>query len=487
MPLEEDPLQSLKLPLLASQRKGCDAGVTPSTAASLHRRTTASPGSSLRSTASTTSTVSWQEGGTAVGLREPEPAASRKEPRGPGGLATLFNLTGAILGAGILSMPYAFKIAGLATILVVVALGAMTAYTAVLIPRCLERAMKVVPAHERRGEPLDWPLIGYAALGSAGRRLVNAVFLAELFFILMAFLVVNGSNAQLLLPDASRSTLIGASGAFSCVLLFVPFRVFSYFFLVGHVALGTTVASMVVSGLHLPELPDSSDYELVRWQGLPQTVGIILFCNVAHGTIPSIYMPCGCKRHFSQVTQVSFAMVAALYFMTGASGYLFFGSAAQQNIVSNLGRDLSHAPIAGLEFLPVLASAGFVVKLQTSFPLYATPIVSAAEALLGLSSGSVFSLPRVLVRAGVMTGCSALAIVLKDHMANCIALTGSLLSMCTAIIFPTTFYFLLFRRELSWIDVLLLAGICAIGIYFQATGTRDSLVQILGIGGDVAP
>jgi len=464
MPPDEEALDALTVPLLAARQKVADVG-TPSTAASLHCRLGASVDSLLPAAAS------------------PVTPQQQRKPVGPGVLATGANLTGAIFGAGILSMPYAFRIAGWAAAVAVVVVGCLTASTAVLITHCLERALRVIPARERHGEPEDWPLIGYAALGPAGRRLVNGVFLTELYFILMAFLVVNGSNAQLLMPSISRSVHISVSGVLSFAMLFFPFWVFSYFFAVGHIAMATTIALMAISGMQLPEFPDPSEYLWVRWEGLGQAVGILIFCNVAHGTVPSMYMPCSCKRRFPGITQAAFGVVAIVYILTGASGYFFFGGAVQQNIVSNLGKDLAQAPLPGLESLSRIASVGFVVKLQTSFPMYATPLVNAAEAVLGLAQGSLMVMPRIGVRAVLMLGTTGLAVLLQDNMADCIALTGSLLSMCTAIIFPSAFYFLLYRKELSRVNVLLLAGTCAVGVYFQITGTRDSLFQLFGGSG----
>jgi len=348
----------------------------------------------------------------------------------------------------------------------------------VLIGRALERAVKVVPVQERKGEPADWPLIGYAAFGNFGRRVVKSVFLGELYFILMAFLVVNGSNAQMLFPSASRSLLISTSGAMSFVLLFCPPKVFSYFSLLGHVAMGTAIVLLVVSGFSLPESPDASDYRVLRAPGLAQVVGIIVFCNVAHGTLPSTYMRCSCKKQFASVARTSFGLVGGVYMATGAVGYFFLGRAIQQNFISNIGKDFTGRPIPGLESLPFIASVGFVIKMQMSFPLYASPILGIAEATLGLT-GESHTVQKALLRLVVMAGTTWLAVLLQDSMADCIALTGSLLSMCTAIIFPTACYWKLFRKELSRQHLLGLACIGAIGVYFQVTGTIDSVRQII--------
>jgi len=165
--------------------------------------------------------------------------------------------------------------------------------------------------------------------------------------------------------------------------------------------------------------------------------------------------------------------------MVGAGGYFLFGAATQQNFISNISKDLTGAAIRGLEALPFFASAGYIVKLQMTFPLYAMPIVQVAETGLRFTNDTPF-LARALVRGAVVTAATAVAVLLQDHMANCISLTGSLFSMCTAIIFPTTFYWKLHRKKLSGANLLLLALIGCVGLYFQVTGTRDSVMKILG-------
>eukprot|EP00930_Biecheleria_cincta_P042232 TRINITY_DN29052_c0_g1_i1.p1 TRINITY_DN29052_c0_g1~~TRINITY_DN29052_c0_g1_i1.p1 ORF type:complete len:481 (+),score=53.21 TRINITY_DN29052_c0_g1_i1:158-1444(+) len=425
--------------------------------------------------ASTTSTAStellgWSPKSSTSSSR----TGSEKCIRGaPGRLATATNITGSILGAGILAVPYCYQLVGWSAGLVIVAAGAITSYTAMLIVHCLETAVSRVPMEEQQSDSCDWPLIGYAAFGWLGQVAVQAVFMAEMWFVLMAFLVVNGANLHLLIPSVPRPALIASSGLVAFASLHVPVRVLAWFSGMGHIAMATAFALLLATGIHNHLHGDTPEWSSYRWfhaPGLSQVVGIAIFCSVCHGALPTLYRTCGCKSRFSLLSVVSFALCALIYVFVGFLGYALFGDATEENIMGNIGRDLTGASIPVLGSFGRVASASLVIKLQSKFPIYAMSIVSAVEARGGIA--------KRLARVFVMAVTTVMAIYLREHMASCMALTGSLLQMCTAVTFPSLFYFKLHRETLSYGHCALLAMVFASGLWFQVTGTIDSIRKI---------
>lgn len=177
-------------------------------------------------------------------------------------------------------------------------------------------------------------------------------------------------------------------------------------------------------------------------------------------------MPMKAKHEFSGIVVTSFSASFIVYLFTGAIGYFCFAGAIQQNVIQNIGRDLELNLLPGLAFMPVLASAGFVLKLQLSFPLFAAPLISACEAHMGMSAHTP-SWQKFVWRAAFMAGTTLVAVLMKDSMADVLALTGCLFSMSTALIFPAVFYFKLFKSELSFMQSSFLILLTMVGLYFM--------------------
>jgi len=389
--------------------------------------------------------------------------------------ATTFNLTSAILGAGGLSVPFAFRLFGWSMVGILAVCIFISLYTALLIVRCLDRAIEEVPQQVRDQEPVDWPLIGLAACGPTGQRLVQICFLCDLFFILMSLLVVNGNILHQFFPRFGKSYLIGFTGFMSWVLLFCSFQFLGYFSFLGLVAMGLTLAFMMVTGTKLSHYPDMSDYSSVNFANTSEVVGIALFCFTAHAAIPCIYARMAEKKAFPAVAALSFGVSGSVYILFGVIGYALFAMATRENVLANIGRNLDHSNIAGLEFMPRMASGLFAFKLQTTFPLYAAPVIGACEAAMKTSDAS-----KIALRAAFMVFTTGLAVFLQDAMADCMAFTGCLFSMCTTVIFPCFFALTLFRNETATWEVLLLVSILLVATYFQVTGTVSVGRRILG-------
>ncbi|KAL6615500.1 hypothetical protein ACP70R_037770 [Stipagrostis hirtigluma subsp. patula] len=113
---------------------------------------------------------------------------------------TCLNLTNAVSGIGVLSMPYAVSQGGWLGLPLFAAVGAVCYYTGTLIERCMRADPTTIASY---------PDIGQFAFGAAGRRAIAFFMYVELYLVAVSFLVLEGDNLDKLFPGASLEPLPG--------------------------------------------------------------------------------------------------------------------------------------------------------------------------------------------------------------------------------------------------------------------------------------
>merc|ERR1712190_704968 len=131
--------------------------------------------------------------------------------------------------------------------------SAFTCGTAILIGWCMEASKPILKQFEMPEAAIDWPMLGFAAFGSSGRRLVTLVFVTELWFVLVSYLVANGINVNIVCPSVSKSQGIMICGALSFLLLFASAKLLSYFSIFGILSTCCAACSLAWSAEAMPE------------------------------------------------------------------------------------------------------------------------------------------------------------------------------------------------------------------------------------------
>uniref|UniRef100_A0A7S1W6I8 Amino acid transporter transmembrane domain-containing protein n=1 Tax=Alexandrium catenella TaxID=2925 RepID=A0A7S1W6I8_ALECA len=400
---------------------------------------------------------------------------------GNGRLVTVFNIANGLLGTGLLVVPNAFRQCGWATALIFLAMAALSSGSAVLIIRCMSRAEARVPPWRRKGgEPVDWPLIGQAALGRPGRLLVQCIWVTGLYLKQVFCLVLNGQNLSILFPRASSSLLVGVSGLAAFGALYVPAKFDECFSFMGIAVTALIAAAVLTSGSQMPERPAASEYQVFDPSPFVTVATTALFCCQMHSAIPSIYlsMKPESKRCFWKVSVLSFGSAFAVYMLVGAAGYFFFAGSTQENVAKNIALDLHMEPIPNLGFLRLVLAALIVVKTQVTFPMFCWPLLHAASAALKSRGCSSRSSP-LLLKLSFLVLTTLPAIFLAQQMLAVLSLCSAIVATSTAIIFPTAFYMLLFKDRLKAWHFLLLGALFACGVYLQVTGTARAISRIV--------
>ncbi|KAG2598872.1 hypothetical protein PVAP13_5KG384800 [Panicum virgatum] len=236
---------------------------------------------------------------------------------------TCLNLTNAVSGIGVLSMPYAVAQGGWLSLALFALVGAICYYTGTLIERC----MRADPA-----AVASYPDIGAFAFGSAGRRAVAAFMYVELYLVAISFLVLEGDNLDKLFPGATVDLLgyrlqgkqLFIALAASVVLPTTWLKnlgVLAYVSAVGLVSSAVLTVSLVWAGLAGTGFHRNST-SVLNLSGLPTSLGLYFVCFTGHAVFPTIYSSMRNNKHFSKVLLISSVLCSVNYGLTASDAGL---------------------------------------------------------------------------------------------------------------------------------------------------------------------
>jgi len=430
--------------------------------------------------------------------------------------ATL-NLLNNLLGAGLLSMPYAMASAGLLTGLALMAVVAVAnRYTLLLVLKMSEAVL----------EENSYPEIGRHVFGQHGLLAVLAAYLLFTGGILTAYLIAITDILQQLtwLSGAPRLVLV-----FLAVLICAPgatlrslrhVALLSGVCMLGVCALVVTLTAVCIGDLFSPAQSNApidyegrpGDVDLFRFDPRRLLAGCALFAlqfSVQAGGIEVLSRirpdersdPAGAEADVGGggddtssvpaaegISKVAFSIAGAFSAVIGSAAYLRFGDKVKGDVLLNFG------PTAPQNALTVARVAyGFVVTC--SFAFIMVPCRFAALDVFALrrrdhvgETGDAVPAEKFRrVTAAILAACSAVAWLVPD-LARMLELVGVWATMALAFVLPCAFFLELRRRQeglavLSPANALPL-GLVAFGILVAVVSGVDG---ILGVARGSAP
>ncbi|KAJ2765442.1 hypothetical protein IWQ56_004094 [Coemansia nantahalensis] len=359
--------------------------------------------------------------------------------RGASMAASFFNLTNAIVGAGLIGLPYAARQAGVAVgaaMIVVVAL--LVAWTL----RVLALSSKLA------GQPTYQGLVQHC-FGGAG-LLASSLFQGAMAGGGMAsFIVIVGDTLPHVLAALMPAAAASRAGAvlfsrrfvvaFFVVCLAYPLSLYRDVGKLGKtsafavIAMCTIVVAVVVEGPRIdPGLraPPGTPVRLAA-TGVFQAVGVITFAFVCHHNSFMIY---GSLRkptlnRYFEVIRISTLASTAVSLVIAVAGYLCFRDRTQGNILNNFPQDS----------LPInIARLLFALNMIATFPMETLVAREVVEELF--FGGRAFSLRR---HVAITTCLCAASLAVGETVCNLgllLELTGGLSASFLAFILPPACY-----------------------------------------------
>ncbi|GBF90516.1 hypothetical protein Rsub_03512 [Raphidocelis subcapitata] len=431
---------------------------------------------------------------------------------------TLFNLVNVIMGAGFVSMPYACRMGGWASLAVVWALCAVFAWTGTVVLDCCRRvdaaraaaAAAGRPPKQQEGAPpaaaaggAGLRRAGYedtaeAAFGPVARRIVSGLMYAELLGICIVYFVLEAEALSTLLAHTPAAAALAAAlppganvfAAASAALIIPTVLLPDLAALSGLGALSVAAALSLGAALALlwwagpaaagAAAAAAGSAAAVVPATLPQVLGIVAFVYAGHSTFPVVQQSMRRPGDAPRVLVAAYVTVAAICSFVGWFGYATYGATAADVITANLPKG------APLTLACVMLTA---VSPFAAFALTLEPVALALQRAFVAAKGGGGEAPyalRAAVRLGLAAVCAAAAAVLP-HVADLMALVGAVLTTSISLMLPAAARLVLAGDELSPGGAAAAAGVMLLGAAIAVVGARSALGSLAGkVGGAAA-
>ncbi|KAJ0987280.1 hypothetical protein J5N97_005636 [Dioscorea zingiberensis] len=387
-------------------------------------------------------------------------------PKGASIARSCLNMTNAMSGVGVLSMPYAVSQGGWLSIAVFFMVAGICYYTGILIQRCMESSRSI----------RTYPDIGEHAFGHKGKVAIAVFLYLELYLVAVSFLILEGDNLDKLAPNLSFRVLgfiIQGKQMFVMLtgLIILPTTWLRNLRVLAYVSVGGVMASMVLlCSLLWTGMADSGFHQsgtMFNLSGIPTTLGLFFVCFTGHAVFPTIHTSMRDGTQFSKVLLISFALCTLIYGPMAVFGYLMYGENLESQVTLNF-------PVG--KIYTNIAIYTTLVNPLTKYALAAAPIATAIEEWLGCNarrSTCVFIRTLLLISTVVI----ALTIPFFGYL---MAFIGSFLSVTVSVVMPCLCYMKIFQAcGGDRLQMGVIIGIMLFGILVALVGTYSSLSDII--------
>ncbi|WCJ32458.1 Transmembrane amino acid transporter family protein [Euphorbia peplus] len=380
----------------------------------------------------------------------------------------VINMVGMLIGLGQLTTPYALENGGWLSVLMLVGLGIICAYTSHLLGKCLDKSPKSKTYSD----------IGEAAFGSTGKIIASCFIYLEIFMALVSYTISLHDNIALVFSGTN-----GISRVFSwsklasaqlltiiAVLVALPSlwlrNLSSVSFLSsGGILMSLLIFTCVALTSILGYVQSNHDIPLLHLQNIPSISGLYVFSFAGHIVFPNLYKSMKDPSKFTKVSIVSFSCVTILYTSLAFMGAKMFGPQVSAQITLSMPRNVIFTKIAlwavvltpmtkyALEFAP------FAIQLEHSLPKSLSPKM---KMIIRASVGSIILLVILAL---------ALSFPYFQHV---LGLTGSLVSVSICIVLPCVFYLKISWSHISKGSLILNVGLVVFGVVLGIVGTVSS-------------
>jgi len=382
-------------------------------------------------------------------------------PKGEGSAYTAtVNTVKAIVGTGILTLPYAMKCSGLVNGLIAFcSVGLYSTYSMWLISECF-RLKPHVSTYEQLCE---------TALGSFG-RIIGAINIILLEVLVGAgYLVFVGVNFASVVDSLSATVVM--LGCAPVILAFIFNRTVNSLGFISQVGNFAIVASLAVILYYASiNTEGRGTYELGGdIGGLAVFLGSTVFMFSGHAEVVAIVKPMADRSEYLKVLLTSVGFLFVIYMIFGIVVYVSFGEVTDGLIFNNM----SGTPVSITKIFHSLA-------ILFSIPVKLWPAFEAIELYaLGQdwqempTTGLAQHIASIVIRCSVLTAMLAVAIGVPDF-AFLVAFCGSFCISLVGLVLPPLVYILLTSKArnskehlstlgiiIHWILFLIGVGVCS--------------------------
>ncbi|KAM7266989.1 hypothetical protein ACFE04_009155 [Oxalis oulophora] len=393
---------------------------------------------------------------------------------------TFANVFIAVVGAGVLGLPYAFKRTGwVMSLLMLLSVSSLTYYCMMLLVftrRKLEKPNNhninfIMPTKEIS----SFGDLGFAVCGQIGRFVVDVLIVLSQAGFCVGYLIFiansmtnlfNGANSEYMVLGVSAKSLyiwgcfpfqLGLN-AIPTLTHLAPLSIFADI-----VDLGAMAVVMVEDvAIFLNERP-----EVQAFGGLSvffYGMGVAVYAFEGVGMVLPLESETKDKDKFGGILGLSMAFITLMYGAFGVLGYFAFGANTKDIITGNLGPGL----------ISTMVQLGLCINLFFTFPLMMNPVFEIAERRFW--GGNYCLWLRWLLVLLV-----SLVALFVPNFADFLSLVGSSVCCALGFVLPALFHLIVFQEEMTWKGWFVDVSIVVLGVVLGVSGTWYSLVEIFSI------
>lgn len=385
---------------------------------------------------------------------------------------TFANVFIAIVGAGVLGLPYTFKRTGwLSGVLMLLFVAFLTNHCMML----LIQTRRKLESKQGFSKINSFGDLGFAVCGRIGRWAVDIlIVLSQAGFCVGYLLFI--TNTLVYLCNTSGDKILGIKPKSFYIWTCFPFQLglnsiptlthlapLSIFADVVQIAAMVVVmvedAVVIMQQRQTLELNVLGDFSIVFY-GL----GVCVYAFEGIGMALPLESETMDKPGFRKVLGLSMGFISLVYASFGALGYFAFGDHTKDLITTNFGKNpLSYA-----------VQLALCINLFFTFPLMMNPVYEMFERRF--SDGRY----NLWLRWIVVLAVSIVAL-LVPNFADFMSLVGSCVCGVLGFVLPAMFHLITFKDESKGRGKILDAGIMVFGLALAVAGTWSSIVKIFPV------
>lgn len=379
---------------------------------------------------------------------------------------TFANVFIAIVGAGVLGLPYTFARTGWAAgVVMLLVVGALTFHCMMLLVKTRRR----LELDQGFSKIASFGDLGLAVAGPVGRAAVDAmIILSQAGFCVGYLIFISNTLAHLFKIQSvavfsPKSVYIWGMLPFQLGLNSIktlthlaPLSIFADVVDIGAmgVVLGEDVA--VYLDRQLPLTAFNGNISVMLY-GL----GVAIYAFEGIGMVLPLEQEAESKEKFGRTLGLSMAIISITYALFGALGYFAFGDNTRDIITTNFGGGL----------VTILVQLGLCINLFFTFPIMMHPVYEVAERWL-------FNKSYCCWMRWVLVLAVSLVAMFVPNFADFLSLVGSSVCCLLGFVLPALFHLKVFGSEMSWGTAAADVAILVVGVVFAVSGTWSSLQQI---------
>ncbi|XP_042508820.1 amino acid transporter AVT3C-like [Macadamia integrifolia] len=384
---------------------------------------------------------------------------------------TFANVFIAIVGAGVLGLPYTFKKTGWVFGVLMILAVSLSTYHCMMLLVYTRRKLESKQGFSKINSFGD---LGYSVCGSFGRIAVDVMIVLSqagfcvsyLMFIANTMAYVFNSSVPTVLGLRAKAFYIWAGFPFQLGLNSIPTLTH-----LAPISIFADVVDIGAMGIVMVEdvvmFTKHQQPNLLAFGGLNVLLyglGVAIYAYEGVGVVLPLESEARDKEKFGRVLGLSMIFISLMYILFGVLGYFAFGDETKDIITTNLGYGL----------LSNLVQLGLCINLYFTFPLMMNPVYEVFERRFFEGRYCVWQRWLVVLLVSLV----ALSI---PNFADFLSLVGSSVCVLLGFVLPSLFHLIVFKEERGYRGLLLDAVILIVGLIIAISGTWSSVMQIFAV------